>query len=158
MPSEGLNYCTEPPSRARALNALLPGSCQTETALLPAPFWCTYAWNRPTSTGAGGSDPLWLCWRGKPWLAIRWRGYAASKWSQLERQLILGQRLLPIATIAASAHTCGANAAHGFPRSNEDKRRAVLKLLNDAEWSHWSNCKIAKQCCGFGPLRQQAAP
>jgi hypothetical protein len=25
-----------------------------------------YAWNRPTSTGAGGSDPLWLCWRGKP--------------------------------------------------------------------------------------------
>jgi hypothetical protein len=39
---------------------------QTETALLPAPFWCTYAWNRPTSTGAGGSDPLWHCWRGKP--------------------------------------------------------------------------------------------
>ena len=48
-----------------------PGSCQAKTALLPAPFWCTYAWNRPTSTGAGGSDPLWLCWRGKPWLAIR---------------------------------------------------------------------------------------
>src|SRR5882724_2066982 len=42
-----------------------------KTALLPAPFWCTYAWNRPTSTGADGSDPLWLCWRGKPWLAIR---------------------------------------------------------------------------------------
>src|ERR1700676_4515886 len=38
----------------------------TETALLPAPFWCSYAWNPPTSTGAGGSDPLWLCWRGKP--------------------------------------------------------------------------------------------
>jgi hypothetical protein len=35
---------------------------------------------------------------GSPWLAIRWRGYAASKWSQLERQLILGQRLSPIAT------------------------------------------------------------
>ena len=69
-----------------------------KTALLPAPFWCTYAWNRPTSTGTGGSDPLWLCWRGKPWLAIRWRGYAALKWSQLERQLILGRRLSPIAT------------------------------------------------------------
>jgi hypothetical protein len=71
---------------------------QIETALLPAPFWCTYAWNRPTLTGARGSDPLWLCWRGKPWLAVQWRGYAASKWSQLERQLILGQRLSPIAT------------------------------------------------------------
>src|ERR1700690_3227016 len=56
------------------------------SAVLGAP----YTWNRPTSTGAGGSDPFWLCWRGKPCLAIRWRGYAASKWSQLERQLILG--------------------------------------------------------------------
>jgi hypothetical protein len=37
-----------------------------------------------------------LAW--KPWLAIRWRGYAASKWSKLERQLILGQWLSPIAT------------------------------------------------------------
>ena len=52
-------------NRGDELNALLPGA-QSETALLPAPFWCTYAWNRPTSTGAGGSDPLWLGWRGKP--------------------------------------------------------------------------------------------
>jgi hypothetical protein len=57
-------------------------------------FWCTNAWNRPTSTGAGGSDPLWLCWRGTPWLAIRWRGYAAFKWSQSERQSIFGRRAI----------------------------------------------------------------
>jgi hypothetical protein len=75
----------------------------TKTALLPAPFWYPRV-DRPTSTGAGGSDPLWLCWRGKPWLAIRWRGYAASKWSQLERQPILDQRL---SAIAASALRCG---------------------------------------------------
>jgi len=25
-----------------------------------------HAWNRPTLTGAGGSDPLWLCWCGRP--------------------------------------------------------------------------------------------
>jgi site-specific DNA recombinase len=30
-------------------------------------FGAPHTWNRPTSTGAGGSDPLWLCWRGKPW-------------------------------------------------------------------------------------------
>ena len=47
--------------------------------------------DRPTSTGAGGSDPRWLCGRGKPGLAIRKRGCAASKKSQLEQQLILGQ-------------------------------------------------------------------
>src|SRR5436305_4597352 len=76
---------------------------QQKTALLPAPFWCTYAWNRPTSTGAGGSDPLWLCWRGKPWLAIRWRGYAASKWSQLEWQLNFRPAAITNRDIAASA-------------------------------------------------------
>src|SRR5437660_757611 len=37
-----------------------------------------------------------LAW--EAWLAVRWRGYAASKWSQLQRQLILGQQLTPIAT------------------------------------------------------------
>src|SRR5258708_10441490 len=79
-----------------------PGWCQTQTALLPAPFWCTYTWNRPTSTGAGGSDPLWLCWRGKPWLAIRWPGYAAFKRSQLERQLILGPGAITNRDITAS--------------------------------------------------------
>jgi hypothetical protein len=41
-------------------------------------------------------------------------------------------------------YSCGANAAHGVPRTNEDKRRAVMKLLQDAEWSHWSDREIAK--------------
>src|SRR3981189_1466810 len=61
------------------------------------------AWNRPPSTGAGGSDPLWLCWRGKPWLAIRWRGYAASKWSQLETTINFRPAAITDRDIAASA-------------------------------------------------------
>ncbi len=28
---------------------------------------------------------------------------------------------------------CGANATHGYPRTNADKRRAVTRLLNDEE-------------------------
>jgi hypothetical protein len=40
--------------------------------------------------------------------------------------------------------SCGANAAHGLPRTNEDKRRAVMKLLDDAEWSHWSDREIGR--------------
>lgn len=40
----------------------------------------------------------------------------------------------------------GANAAHGLRRTNEDKRRAVMVLLNDLEWSKWSNREIARQC------------
>jgi hypothetical protein len=30
-------------------------------------------------------------------------------------------------------------------RTNDDKRRAVLKLLNDKEWPHWSDRVIAQQ-------------
>lgn len=40
----------------------------------------------------------------------------------------------------------GANAAHGLRRSNEDKRKAVLTLLHDAEWARWSDREIARRC------------
>ena len=40
----------------------------------------------------------------------------------------------------------GANASHGLRRTNDDKRRAVLTLLNDAEWSRWPQKDIAKAC------------
>ncbi|WP_421413199.1 ParB N-terminal domain-containing protein [Agrobacterium tumefaciens] len=39
----------------------------------------------------------------------------------------------------------GANASHGLRRTNEDKRRAVLTLLQDAEWSTWSDNEISKR-------------
>lgn len=38
-----------------------------------------------------------------------------------------------------------ANAQHGQRRTNEDKRRAVLVLLNDGEWCRWSNSEIARR-------------
>lgn len=40
----------------------------------------------------------------------------------------------------------GANASHGLRRTNDDKRRAVLTLLNDPEWSRWPQKDIAKAC------------
>ena len=40
----------------------------------------------------------------------------------------------------------GVNSTHGLQRTNEDKRRAVLTLLRDKEWSVWSNGQIAKSC------------
>lgn len=43
--------------------------------------------------------------------------------------------------ILASA---GANARHGLKRSNADKRRAALILLNDEDWSKWSDRAIAE--------------
>lgn len=46
----------------------------------------------------------------------------------------------------AILHSVGANGNHGFRRSNADKRRAVTTLLNDEEWSAWSDTEIARRC------------
>ncbi|QRX83266.1 hypothetical protein [Glaciimonas sp. PAMC28666] len=46
----------------------------------------------------------------------------------------------------AVLYSVGANASHGLRRTNDDKRRAVMTLLNDPEWSSWSDNGIAKAC------------
>ncbi len=46
----------------------------------------------------------------------------------------------------AILYAAGANATHGLRRTNTDKRRAVMTLLNDEEWSKWSDREIAKRC------------
>ncbi|MGH1591797.1 hypothetical protein ACRBEV_29670 [Methylobacterium phyllosphaerae] len=46
----------------------------------------------------------------------------------------------------AILHSAGANAAHGLRRTNADKRRAVLMLLQDEEWSGWADREIARRC------------
>jgi hypothetical protein len=45
-----------------------------------------------------------------------------------------------------SMYGAGANGSHGLKRTNEDKRRAVMCLLEDEEWSGWSNSEIARRC------------
>ena len=45
----------------------------------------------------------------------------------------------------AILHSVGANATHGLRRTNADKRRAVLTLLHDAQWSMKSDRWIAEQ-------------
>lgn len=39
----------------------------------------------------------------------------------------------------------GANDENGLRRTNEDKRRAVMILLLDPEWSEWSDSEIARR-------------
>lgn len=46
----------------------------------------------------------------------------------------------------AILHSVAANSAHGLRRTNEDKRRAVLTLLEDQEWAQWSDREIARKC------------
>ena len=52
----------------------------------------------------------------------------------------------------AILYSVGANAMHGLPRSNDDKRRAVSRLLEDPEWSQWSDREIARRCSVTHPF------
>lgn len=46
----------------------------------------------------------------------------------------------------AVLYSVGVNATHGLKRTNSDKRKAVETLLNDPEWSKWSDREIARAC------------
>ena len=69
----------------------------------------------------------------------------ANKWS-LQAEIKDGGKR------EAILYAVGANASHGLRPSREDKRNSVLKLLNDKEWSQWSDREIARQCRVSQPL------
>jgi len=46
----------------------------------------------------------------------------------------------------AVLYSVGANATHGLQRTSHDKREAVDRLLEDPEWSQWSDREIARRC------------
>jgi hypothetical protein len=62
----------------------------------------------------------------------------------------------------AMLYSCGANAAHGFRRTIDDKRRAVTRMLEDEEWEGWGDHEIAKHCNVshpfVGEMRRQIFP
>ncbi|PPS41939.1 ParB N-terminal domain-containing protein [Chroococcidiopsis sp. TS-821] len=77
------------------------------------------------------------------WLADGFHRYAAHKNQNIEAIACFihqGTRR------EAVLYSVGANADHkpALPRSREDKRRAVMTLLQDPEWGKWSNYKIAE--------------
>jgi hypothetical protein len=52
----------------------------------------------------------------------------------------------------AILYSTGANASHGLRRSNDDKRRAVLRLLEDSEWTQWSDREVARRTSTSAPF------
>lgn len=58
--------------------------------------------------------------------------------------------------------SASANGAHGIRLSNSDKRKSVLVLLLDKEWSQWSDNQIAKHCHVthpfVGKIRKELSP
>lgn len=52
----------------------------------------------------------------------------------------------------AVLYSFGANALHGLRRTNEDKRKVVVTMLEDFEWSTWTDREIARQCSVSAPF------
>jgi len=77
------------------------------------------------------------------WLADgfhRFHAYSSANKESIPSEIKKGTRR------DAVLYSVGANAAHGLRRTNQDKRQAVETLLQDEEWSKWSDREIARQC------------
>jgi hypothetical protein len=76
-------------------------------------------------------------------LADGWHRYFAHKsagFADIEADIKEGTRR------DAILYAVSANDKHGLRRSNADKRKSVMVLLEDFEWNEWSDTKIANQC------------
>jgi hypothetical protein len=77
--------------------------------------------------------------------------WLADGFHRLEAALLIGLERIA-ATIQKGAirdamlYSVGANAVHGLRRTSADKQKAVITLLEDREWSKWSDREIARRC------------
>jgi hypothetical protein len=89
-------------------------------------------------------DPIVIYHDGiKYWLADGFHRTEASKQAglqEVEAEVRSGTRR------DAILYSVSANGKHGLPRNSNDKRKSVVLLLSDAEWSKWSNVQIASRC------------
>lgn len=60
--------------------------------------------------------------------------------------------VLPGTLRDAILHSLGVNALHGLRRTNDDKRKAVITMLEDIEWQDWADNEIARNCKVSAPL------
>jgi len=77
------------------------------------------------------------------WLADGFNRYYAHK---LIKRDVIDIDIKKGSKLDAKLYACGANATHGQPRTQADKRNAVLLVLYEPEWKGWSNSEIARQC------------
>jgi hypothetical protein len=83
------------------------------------------------------------------WLADgfhRLRAATKLQWQEIEADVKQGTQR------DAILFSVGANATHGLRRTNEDKRRAVTRLLSDTEWTQWSDSEISRRCMVSQPF------
>lgn len=106
--------------------------------------------------------PVTLFFDGKHyWLADGFHRLFAHKKQMPKLGLEIDAEIFQGTKRDAVLYSLGANARHGLPRSPDDKRVAVQKLLTDPEWSQWSDSLIAQTANVSQPFvskRRRALP
>ncbi len=77
------------------------------------------------------------------WLADgfhRFMAHCRAKFEQINAEVHNGSKR------DAILYSVGANYDHGLRRTNADKRKSVMMLLEDSEWCMWSDNEISKKC------------
>lgn len=77
-----------------------------------------------------------------------WLADGHHRWLAHERagKASISVHVLPGSQRDAVLYSVSANANHGLTRTQEDKRKAVKTILEDFEWSDWSDREIARKC------------
>ncbi len=95
------------------------------------------------SNGPLGLLDVFSTGNGKYLLANRWHRLEAAEqlgWKEIDCEVHTGDKR------DAQLFAIRANTYHGRHLTREERRRAVRTLLEDREWFHWSNAKIARHC------------
>ena len=75
------------------------------------------------------------------WLADGFHRFHGAKHAELE---MIPAKVHQGTQRDAILFAVGANCKHGLKRTNEDKRRSVMVMLQDEQWVKWSDRKIAE--------------
>lgn len=77
------------------------------------------------------------------WLADGFHRFFGAKAAGLVE---IYEEIIPGTLEDAILASLGANSKHGLRRTNADKRRAVMTMLDHSVWATWSSNEIAKRC------------
>jgi Homeodomain-like domain len=88
--------------------------------------------------------PIKIFFDGIDWWLVdgfhRYFAHKRAKINELDCEIVKGTKR------EAQIYSLGANHDHGLPRTNEDKRKSVMKCLDDVELCELSDREIAKIC------------
>jgi len=135
----------EPIQQVPLTSILTDAACQGRVKIRPSvvrDYWRAMA--EQISEGGLRFPPIVLFTDGQHfWLADGFHRILAARAAGLSE---FPADLRPGTERDALLFSIACNGAHGLPRTNADKRKAVTLLLADAEWSQWSDREIARRC------------